>query len=276
MSSILKPILGSQLQLGHPLSNSLVDLWLLNEGSGNKVYDLSGNGNTGTFGAGAASPTWVAGKSGYRIDFDDHDDYIDLGTNLNNILSVKNFSFVMRLCNPVGGQFIFSNRKADDTDEVRVKYEDDTDGVRFIYDDDDVGAVVVASNVDMSSGKSFDIAGTIDSSAIKIYVDGILKNTSDVSGSGSLVFDDNSVIGARKTGGAYRDAGDATYYGGQLEFFYLYNRALSASEIAQHYWKPFCMFERGPIELWSAATIGGEPPVGMAGAMTTNTGYWGW
>ncbi|KKK92766.1 hypothetical protein LCGC14_2699630, partial [marine sediment metagenome] len=56
-----KPILGRQVNWAHPLSNGLKFLMLGNEGSGSKVFDLSGNGNTGTFGAGAASPIWVPG-----------------------------------------------------------------------------------------------------------------------------------------------------------------------------------------------------------------------
>jgi len=46
---ILKPRLFIKPNLGHPLARGLVGYWLMNEGSGNKVFDLSGNGNTGTF-----------------------------------------------------------------------------------------------------------------------------------------------------------------------------------------------------------------------------------
>jgi len=55
----------------------------------------------------------------------------------------------------------------------------------------------------------------------------------------------------------------------------IYNRILSASEIAQLYREPFCMFDRDPIELWTGAMGGGVPPVGNAGIMTCNAGYWG-
>ena len=64
---MLKPVLGSQLQLGHPLARGLAGCWLMNEGSGDKVSDLSGNDNTGTFQAGAAKPIWIPGNTGPAV-----------------------------------------------------------------------------------------------------------------------------------------------------------------------------------------------------------------
>ena len=49
-------------------------------GSGSTWYDLSGNGNNGTFGPGAAAPTFSSGNGGSLV-FDGSDDY--LGGNLN-------------------------------------------------------------------------------------------------------------------------------------------------------------------------------------------------
>ncbi len=64
---MLKPVLGSQLSLGSHLARGLVGCWLLNEGSGNKVFDLSGNGNTGTVSSGTV---WKPGIYGQVLDID--------------------------------------------------------------------------------------------------------------------------------------------------------------------------------------------------------------
>lgn len=56
----------------------MVGCWLFNEGTGGKVFDLSGNGNHGTFGAGTAAPTWKAGRRGTGLDFDGTDDYVSI------------------------------------------------------------------------------------------------------------------------------------------------------------------------------------------------------
>jgi hypothetical protein len=55
---ILKPIRGLQLNKSHPLARGLVGCWLLNEGTGHKVFDLSGNSNTATTLANSAPP-WI-------------------------------------------------------------------------------------------------------------------------------------------------------------------------------------------------------------------------
>ena len=64
---ILKPPKGAMVNRGHNLSRGLVGLWLMNEGGGNIVNDISGNGNTGSL---VADTHFVAGKFGSGIDFD--------------------------------------------------------------------------------------------------------------------------------------------------------------------------------------------------------------
>lgn len=67
-----------------------VGLWVMNEGSGSIVYDLSGNGNDGTL---AATAHFVSGKFGPAINFDGNSDYITVpdsdSLHLPNQLSVS-------------------------------------------------------------------------------------------------------------------------------------------------------------------------------------------
>lgn len=72
MKHISKPILGTQLNWAHPLAKGLVGFWLFNEGSGNKVQDLSMNGNHGT----VVGASRVPGKDGMALSFDNLDDYV--------------------------------------------------------------------------------------------------------------------------------------------------------------------------------------------------------
>ena len=74
-----KPPLGAKVNFSHPLAKGLVGLWLMNEGGGNKVYDLSGNENHGTLTNMDPATDWVGGKDGPAIDFDGSDDYVDMG-----------------------------------------------------------------------------------------------------------------------------------------------------------------------------------------------------
>jgi hypothetical protein len=69
--NMTKPPLGAKINFAHPLAKGIVGCWLLNEGMGDKVYDLSGNGNTGTL-ANFSHPAtvtsgWNPGKFGKTL-----------------------------------------------------------------------------------------------------------------------------------------------------------------------------------------------------------------
>ena len=67
-----KPSLfGMQINRGHILGDP-VSLWLMSEGFASKVFDLSGNRNTGTI----TSATWIPGKFGSALNFDGTNDYV--------------------------------------------------------------------------------------------------------------------------------------------------------------------------------------------------------
>ncbi len=72
-----------------PNKDGLVGYWDFDEGSGNKVYDKSGNGNDGELKNGVV---WTAGKFGSALSFDGTDDYVDAGTGIN--IASKSFSLV--------------------------------------------------------------------------------------------------------------------------------------------------------------------------------------
>jgi len=75
----LIPWTASATTLSKPPNNlGLVGYWSFNEGSGTQVGDYSGNGNTGTL---TDSPTWVTGKFGSALELDGSGDYVDAGAN---------------------------------------------------------------------------------------------------------------------------------------------------------------------------------------------------
>ena len=73
-----KPLLGEEINWSHPDTKGLVGLWILNEGSGSIIYDLSGNGNDGTLTSMVPLADWVTGRDGWALNFDGTDDFIAL------------------------------------------------------------------------------------------------------------------------------------------------------------------------------------------------------
>ena len=75
-----KPFRGTQLNRTHPLARGLVGCWLMNEGTGNRVFDYSGNGNQGTLTNIDQTTDWVAGRDGWALEFDGTNEHIEINS----------------------------------------------------------------------------------------------------------------------------------------------------------------------------------------------------
>jgi hypothetical protein len=80
-----KPPLGTPLDWGNPLNDETVLALAMNEGNGDKVQDLSLNGNHGTLNNFAFPPTtasgWNPGQTGIGLNFDGTNDHINCDNN---------------------------------------------------------------------------------------------------------------------------------------------------------------------------------------------------
>jgi len=271
---ILKPRQFRKPNLGHRLSRNLVGFWLGNGGKGDtKVYDLSGYNNTGTLQG--TAPSWTSGKFGSAILLPGTDEYIDCG-NKTSLNVVSSFTIIISITlnqftteagwdsrivwfYPIGNnsiQLCSADAGADlEADGFLIKVIHDTN-------------IKQVASIGQVTGKRYLVVATYDGTTPHLYIDGILSEGGTLDGVPGVGNMGNLRIGSRDDDKAATDC--------LLDYVMIYNRALSKEEITYLYQKPFCMFGYDPIELWSAATLGAAPPVGMAGAMTTNTGYWGW
>ncbi|MDD5433464.1 MAG: LamG domain-containing protein, partial [Candidatus Pacebacteria bacterium] len=67
--------------------------WKMDENTGQTAYDITGNGNTGTLGAGATAdasdPQWTNGQYGSALKFDGVDDYASVANTISNVKTVE-------------------------------------------------------------------------------------------------------------------------------------------------------------------------------------------
>ena len=244
-----KPMLGLQVNWAHPQSKGLKFLMLGNEGSGNKVFDLSGNGNTGVF---AGTLSWEAGKFGSAVDFPGPDDnYINCGNK--EIIRMKNssFSIVAWIKMDVADQFkvIIGNGLSGVAEQgfCLMTYTGGT-GNLLCYINNifkiSNNSVIPNANEWYQVGLSFDQPTTTGT----FYVNGLAVGSDNW---GTYVEDDeadNMLIGADPRDGSLYE------FAGGIDVVSLYNRALSASEFALLYREPFIMFKRDSIILWYTET----------------------
>ena len=277
---LIKPRLGTPIIKGHRLgpAGGLVFFLLMNECSGDKVFDLSGNNFIGTFQG--TAPSWTSDKFGSAVLLPGTDEHILVGDydyfSFTDGSTDKPFSVVAWVkptaigsnthpivskyldISPWNGEWMFSHPStganlyfqcADGSPVVRIK---------------------ITSSFTFSANVSYQVAATYDGSGsqngLNLYKNGIVDASPTRAMDGSYSHMDNMSC-PLEIGSGLRNSEFISFYQGIIDCVMIYNRALSISEMARLYREPFCMFDYEPIELWTAATQGGAaPPVGKTGA----------
>ncbi len=233
---ILKPKPFRKLRYGpHWSKTGLVGLWLMNEGSGDRIFDLSGNGNMGTF---TGDTNWVAGRLGSAVNIPGTNDDIVLTDLAYHDQLINNFTMVAGV-----NSATFQDRATIVQLEVNFwwRIENATNKNQLAMQ----GGVITA-DTGMIAGIYYDLAITWNGTKHTFYQDGQV----DGSGASGFTLDTPNTFRIGSQGGTLRE------FNGNIEYLYIYNRELSASEIGQLKTNPFIMFDRDEIELWAAATQG--------------------
>jgi len=212
----------------------LVAEWRFDEGAGSVLHDSSGNGNDGTI----HGASWTAGKFGNALRFDGQDDFVDCGNDASLSWRSADYSVCAWAKRMSTGSYDVIVGKQEDGGNYRGWYlrfnsrkAAVSDIIEFAtgnYDRSWNGNGAVRSDGTYTDTNWHYICGVLDgkNSKARLYVDGVeIKNDA-----GSNTYNiDNSVslrIGAKENG---------EYFNGKIDEVRIYNRALTAEEIKQHY-----------------------------------------
>ncbi|UCD49494.1 MAG: LamG domain-containing protein [Phycisphaerales bacterium] len=200
-----------------PDTAGLVLYYALDEGAGATVADSSGNGNNGVI---DGSPAWISGVSGSALGFDGSRDYVTAGASLLNDLQA--FSIACWLT----GDLSLTDRSGligqNDCIEYGISASDNVQ----IWSAGS-GAVDLAWAYD-GDADWHHIVAVGDGQTVTIYLDGkpaISGGTAITDTYGSSTYPVN--VG----GGGIFDA-TGNWFSGQIDEIYIYQRALSAAEVA--------------------------------------------
>jgi len=255
----MKPPPSARLIRGNRLAQGLIGYWLMNEGAGDKVFDLSGNGNIGTF---VNGPIWAAGKFGSAVSFSGTNDQrisVPFTRGTSPLISETLVVWVK----PIGvntandNQGILTIAQYDKSANARLSFA--TDGVTpSVYSTLSVASASFVGSA-LSLGVWYQIVGVFDATSAttmiaSLYVNGVFVGSD--TGSGDYFYAADSILFGISKG--YYDR----VLKGYIDHGLVYNRALSASEIAQLYREPFCMFERKARTALMMPSVG-APPVGI-------------
>ena len=223
----------------------LVGSWGMDEGAGTTAYDASDNGNDGILGNGTTAyrPQWTNETSpfqggvggGSSLKFDGVDDYVGAGSR-DSIQEITveawfktNSSGTIKSIISHGGSWSSTNIDW----HLRIGETGTAQWYVYRYS----AGTLIESTDTFNDGNWHHISGKIVGNSAELYVDGLLKDTSNVNGyvSGKT----NVVqIGIRPGRDNYR-------FNGLIDSVRIYNRALSSEEIRYHYNKG------GPVAHWS-------------------------
>jgi len=226
--------------------SSLV-LWLkFDEGSGNMVYDYSGNGNNGhIYGA-----SWVGGKVRKALDFDGVDDYVNVSNFIGSFTQLtieawiypRNYSNYRKIID-FGGDYGGGVGR-------RFTLQLAVDGIDV---DLDGGLSGLAKWFSTPMNQWLHLVGTWNgTSFIRLYVNGEIKaeNTQSPNITTlSILSSDAHIVGRRITA--------IDYFNGTIDEVKIYNRVLTNEEIFSHYQQPLSVkiFPKTQVSLISFEKI---------------------
>lgn len=240
----IKPLKGIQLDYSNPLTKGLAGYWLMNEGGGNTVYDISGNGHHGTI----TGATWTGGKFGSALSFDGSNN-VDTGWDAGKDLSAFSVvAWVYPQASSDGDYYIVDQSAG--SYSLALRHDKDNNQVEaFCFSGAGTlhGVLMTGSSTFMAN-TWYHVAYTYNASGSVLYLNAVSKDTGDGA--------DNLRDGTETLhiGSEYDDS-DA--FIGLIDNVEIFDRALSASEVQSLHTAPFQMFERDESYMYVSA---GEAP----------------
>ncbi|MDH4242034.1 MAG: LamG domain-containing protein, partial [Phycisphaerae bacterium] len=212
--------------------------WKFDEAVGTKARDSVGNNHGNVYGA-----QWTTGQINEALSFDGLNDYVCVPDDYSLDLGTHDLSFAFWFkTNESSIEQMLTKRSTTTGPSNRVwdgysaaLLVDGTVNVHFRHSASSDSDVVVTSTASYNDGNWHHLAGVYTRSAnLKLYVDGVPEGTpGDISYAENKNIDLTQplAIGCRVVYGRSNDL----YFNGTIDEVAIYERALSADEIQQHY-----------------------------------------
>jgi len=205
-------------------SESILGIWLLDEGKGDITEDASGNGNDGTL---MGSPNWVAGNFGNALAFVGSGNYVDCGNDEALNIDVFSVSFWCNIPSTQGWNHMISRGQ-----HVASGTPGSVNWGVMMYDAQETILFETFNNTswtgisaDTTTGQWHHVVATYDGDTMQLYHDGVLA--ASTSGAGILLDQSRPLlIGARS------DAGSAGgFFNGSIDEVGYFNTVLTLENI---------------------------------------------
>jgi hypothetical protein len=208
----------------------LVAYWKFDEGNGAVAADSSGRNNDGKiYGA-----NWAEGKHGSALEFDGVDDYVDCG--LDTSLNVRSAVTVEAWIKPgrTSGYQQILRKGGNDWHWYNLYLGSG----KLFFDIGKIKEREFSSFGGIKDGKWQHVAASWDGSVMNLYLNGKLQKSKETS---AVSLMDGSAKHKLIIG---RHPGGTQHWKGVMDEVAVYNRALNAEEISNHYLNPGKIYEK--------------------------------
>jgi hypothetical protein len=252
--------------------------WSFDDGAGTSAQDSSGNGNTGTLTNG---PTWVHGKYGKAVGFDGSNDVVTVSSDsswqFTNSVTVSTWAYFDDFSSNQIGIMKAGSSPGGTNTNYYWRY---TGGTTLQIRHNDLSESDTQIATSLSTNQWHYVAWTYNGSIIKMYADGILVGSNEVTGSFNLS-SLNLYLGAGYSSDNELD--------GKLDNVRIYDYARTPAQIAWEY------NQGAPVAYWDldecqgltahdasgngndgTITIGGSGDNQSAGTCSSGTGTEAW
>ncbi|MFZ5390966.1 MAG: LamG domain-containing protein, partial [Patescibacteria group bacterium] len=220
--------LGSGVEPGNT-GNAPVAWWKLDDNTGTTAVDSSGNGLNGSF---VNSPTWTAGKFGSSLKFTGSPHTVSTPT-LQSVLNGKSGMTVSAWIQPTditsSAYYEIMRQQTGGTPDWLLSFQDSgtilSFGLATSISYSELDVPITASY--FTDGKWHHVEVTYDGAIKKMYIDGILKTTTE-SKTGTIVSSSaTNYIGS--------SAGSSEFFKGKIDEIRVYDYARTQAQVAYDY-----------------------------------------
>ena len=219
-----------QEEVNEPTLTGLVSHWMFDEGTGSIAYDSAGDNDGTIYGA-----AWTTGQIGGALDFDDVDDYVEVGDDPSLRFTQYDSFSICLWAKPVesmsGGYIVCKMRASHQSGYFGYVVSVSTIPKFYFNIEKSMYSWVNISTGEASFDEWSHVSAVYDNKDMKIYLNGELEGSGIFNlDTGYTSPDKDLAIGARSV-----DSLIDNFFNGALDDVLIYNRALSAEEIEEIY-----------------------------------------